>query len=232
MNRRSLIMKKTRIFLFLLALICLLSGCDEKIDPNDLIAVEKAELQGDAVVVTYVDGYTHSAGTLDELTLQVPTREDGMVGIRACSATGAPGAFCDVFGTENLLETEITDRGVTKFCVKINKSYYSNFNSAVNEALYQGVTELVIPETADGKPITTLLFGAYQNFSALQKVTIPASVTTIESSAFNGCESLVEIRFGGTVEQWNSITKGEHWNAETGAYTVYCSDGEISSQIE
>jgi DNA mismatch repair protein MutS len=42
------------------------------------------------------------------------------------------------------------------------------------------------------------------------------------------CADLIEIQYSGTVDQWNSITKGEKWNYNTGNYTVTCTDGTIS----
>ena len=40
--------------------------------------------------------------------------------------------------------------------------------------------------------------------------------------------SLKELRFGGTMEQWNAIVEESNWSDGTGAFTVYCTDGEIS----
>ena len=58
-------------------------------------------------------------------------------------------------------------------------------------------------------------------------VTIPDSVTSIESDAFRYCRSLTEINFEGTKAQWKAISKGSNWNYNTGAYTIYCTDGNI-----
>ena len=220
-------MKKTTLFLVLLALLCFFSGCEEAVDPDDVIGVSRADLVETNVTVTFADGYTHPVGTLDELLLQALARDNGTVGIRACSATGAPGAFRHVFG-DALIQTEITDRGIARFCTKINDKYYGNFNYAVNNLLFQNTRELVIPETADGKTVTVILPTAYADFVNLQKVTIPASVTCIEGDAFNGCNQLTEIHFQGTMNQWNSISKGAHWDAFTPSYTVICSDGSLS----
>lgn len=59
------------------------------------------------------------------------------------------------------------------------------------------------------------------------EITIPDSVTTIENSAFQLCGDLREINFGGTVEQWNAIEKGQDWNFACNEYTVHCSDGDV-----
>lgn len=82
-------------------------------------------------------------------------------------------------------------------------------------------TIVVIP---DG---TTYWSGEYKN-GRLTSVTIPVSVTEIRSWALEDCCALKEIIFEGTVAQWNAITKEYNWNNNTGTYTVYCTDGQIT----
>jgi hypothetical protein len=42
-----------------------------------------------------------------------------------------------------------------------------------------------------------------------------------------GCTSLTSVTFGGTKAQWNNVSKGTNWNADTPAITVHCTDGDI-----
>lgn len=58
------------------------------------------------------------------------------------------------------------------------------------------------------------------------KVTIPASVTSIETLAF-AMTNLSTIVYGGTIEQWNSIEKAQDW-ATGCTYKVQCTDGLIN----
>jgi hypothetical protein len=53
-------------------------------------------------------------------------------------------------------------------------------------------------------------------------------VTSIENWAFSGCSKLKSITFEGTMEEWNSITKGSDWNKNVPATYVQCSDGQVS----
>ena len=69
---------------------------------------------------------------------------------------------------------------------------------------------------------------AFYEGSKLRNIAIPSSVTSIGEYAFEYCNSLTSINFGGTKAQWNAISKGSNWNYETGYYTVYCTDGTIS----
>ena len=66
----------------------------------------------------------------------------------------------------------------------------------------------------------------------LQKVSIPVTVTKIEWGAFQDCSQLTEIHYEGTVAQWYMVGKNWFWDAGTGEYTVYCTDGTLPKPKE
>lgn len=70
---------------------------------------------------------------------------------------------------------------------------------------------------------------AFYNCSALTDVTIGKGINTIASQAFGFCESLTEIKYTGTMAEWNAITKADLWkNGSTNLTQVICSDGTIT----
>ena len=89
-------------------------------------------------------------------------------------------------------------------------------------------TDVIIPSTCDGAPVTSIGNYALNGCSGLTSITIPKSITGIGVGAFYGCIALKSIVFGGTIQQWNDITLGYRWNYNVLATEVICSDGVIS----
>lgn len=69
---------------------------------------------------------------------------------------------------------------------------------------------------------------AFRGCTGLTEISLPEGVTNISEEAFYGCANVTVIKFGGTVEQWNAITKGFDWDTNMGDYTVRCSDGNVT----
>ena len=68
---------------------------------------------------------------------------------------------------------------------------------------------------------------AFAECASLESVTIPDGVTEIGELAFAYCKSLSEIRFDGTVAQWEAVEKGKDWNRDIPAKVVHCADGNV-----
>jgi hypothetical protein len=68
---------------------------------------------------------------------------------------------------------------------------------------------------------------AFERCEILTSIIIPDSVTDIRDYAFRNCSRLKEIKFDGTIEQWNNISKGSSWNYNVPTKKVICNDGEV-----
>lgn len=116
---------------------------------------------------------------------------------------------------------------LTTITVDANNSIYdsrNNCNAIIETAsntLILGCGSTVIPNT-----ITTL--GYYCFAFNLTSITIPTSVTTIQTAAFGFCTSLTELTYLGTMSDWNNITLESDWNAESSITTIHCTDGDIT----
>ena len=78
-----------------------------------------------------------------------------------------------------------------------------------------GLTSITIPSN-----VTSIGSHAFSGCSGLTSITIPNSITSIEEALFSACYSLTNIKYHGTEQQWNAISKGDYWNANTGNYTI------------
>ena len=79
--------------------------------------------------------------------------------------------------------------------------------------------------------VTSIGDWAFYGCDSLTSIEILSSVTSIGERAFSGCSSLTSIHFDGNKTAWENIPKGGGWDSNTGAYTVYCADGNIEKQF-
>jgi hypothetical protein len=85
------------------------------------------------------------------------------------------------------------------------------------------LTEITLPQG-----LKRLRYHALKGNTSLQRVTVSRDVTYFANAVFDGCESLREICFEGTKDEWNRIAKDRNWDRGLSTYTVRCTDGEIT----
>ena len=79
-------------------------------------------------------------------------------------------------------------------------------------------------------PDAPLTIGDYalSKCTSLSNVTMGKSISSIGYNAFSNDSSLVSITYLGTMEDWESVTKGGYWYDKSSLRTVSCTDGDIS----
>ena len=68
--------------------------------------------------------------------------------------------------------------------------------------------------------------------SSLTSVLISKHTTSIGNMTFDGCKSLIDIRYTGTIEQWQEIKLGTCWNRDVPTKIVHCTNGDVEVEIE
>ena len=134
---------------------------------------------------------------------------------------------CNKLKSVNIPEG-VTSIGKSAFsgCKVLSSIVIPDGVQTIGEGAFYGCTSfesVVIPDN-----VTTIGQTAFQNCSGMTSLTIGKNVTDIGAGAFNGCSNLSYIKFNGTVEQWNAMSKGTGWNRNVLATEVVCSDGTIS----
>ena len=75
--------------------------------------------------------------------------------------------------------------------------------------------------------ISVIYNNAFAGLKTLTKVTLSANVTKIGDGAFANCTALTTIVYGGTMDEWKKLSKGNDWSLKMETYTIVCSDGSI-----
>ena len=102
-------------------------------------------------------------------------------------------------------------------------TYIFGSNSASNPNVPNTLETVMISE-----PCQIITHFAFENCSSIKSITLPKSLTNIESFAFSGCALLSELNYDGTVLEWGQITLETNWNLNTTVSVVHCTDGDIN----
>ena len=96
---------------------------------------------------------------------------------------------------------------------------------------YEGTdTHIVIEATYNDLPVLVIGNGAFAS-KTFTSVVIPDSVTTIGEDAFAACESLTDVNYIGSVEQWAQISI-DSGNDVLASVTMHYNYGQNSSGTE
>ena len=87
----------------------------------------------------------------------------------------------------------------------------------------KNITNITIPNS-----VTKIESNVFDKCSSLTSITIGSGVTNIGGYVFRDCTSLTNITYDGTISQWNLIPKGTNWHKNVPATVVHCSDGDIT----
>jgi len=129
--------------------------------------------------------------------------------------------------TNVIIGNSVTSIGERAFahCDSLTSVKIPNSVTSIGEYAFAycgSLTSVELPSS-----VTSLSDDAFAYCDSLTSVTIPSSVTSIGSWAFYGNDQLSIIEYKGSVDEWNSISKGLHWHNRY-SIIVQCTDGEIT----
>ena len=109
----------------------------------------------------------------------------------------------------------LTEISIPGSVTSIGAGAFSNCTGLVSVALSSGVT--------------TIGEQAFASCSSLTSITIPDTVTSLGASVFKNCSSLTDIYYGGSQEEWESISSGSGIDDLTSVTVHYNSASDDST---
>lgn len=182
-------------------------------------------------------GLFHQCRNMTSVSIPDSVTSIGAGAFRACSSLTSisiPAGVTSIGGSAFSGCSGLTSITIPEGITSIESDTFSSCSGLTSFVIPSGVTSIgmsafqycsnltsiVIP---DG--VTILNAYTFQN-SGLQSITIPASVTRIQS-ALEHCNSLSTINFTGTLAQWNVIDKTDSYISS--GVSVVCTDGTTST---
>lgn len=111
--------------------------------------------------------------------------------------------------------------GLTFKLIDSDKAYEVSYDRESN------ITEIVIPETFGGLPVTKIADNAFNGAMNVQSITIPASITATGNLSFMDCRNLKKVNFLGTINQWAAID----FSVAIGAPTEFAGDLYVGGDL-
>ena len=127
--------------------------------------------------------------------------------------------YCECL-TSVTIPYSVTSIGNNVFaaCVNLASVIIPNSVTSINSNAFYNCISLTSVNIPDS--VVSIGDFAFGSCSSLTTIEIPDSVKSIGNMVLYNCTSLTTINFLGTETEWNAITKGSRWDANTGDYTV------------
>ncbi len=128
-------------------------------------------------------------------------------------------------GCSSLTSVEIPDSVTSignyafSYCSSLTGVEIPDSVTSIGSSVFEGCSSLTSVIIPDG--VTSIGENAFYGCSSLTSVTIPGNTTSIGSFAFYDCSSLTDVYYGGTKEQWNTISIGNENDSLTSATIHY-----------
>lgn len=67
----------------------------------------------------------------------------------------------------------------------------------------------------------------FNGCDSLEEVELNNSLAVIDDHVFYDCKKLTDVKYDGTTEEWNKITKDPYWLTYSNVKVIHCGDGDI-----
>jgi len=226
-NRDVLYVKEVDVGTTIFSIPQELNNYKVSFDSNLLKEIEEFSVHSDNQYYATIDGVLYNKYKRELVQFPLGSKKTSFVIPDSVTKIGM-GAFV---GCNNITSITIPDSvtfiddGAFADCINLTSIKIPNSVTKIGLGAFDScssITSITIPDSITF--IDDVVFAYCIN---LMSITIPNSVTKIGLGAFEECYSLASITFEGTIEQWNSISKGADWHNGVPATQVVCSDGVV-----
>lgn len=147
-------------------------------------------------------------------------------------------AFRDCVSLKKItLPENITQIGEGAFsqCTALEKVKLPDSLTVISDVLFYGCTSLA--DVTLGNAVTEIGISVFEDCASLTKIALPVSIKHISYHVFMDCVKLKRIEYKGTRELWETVQKGEWWDAVGGwneeeqkvirDYILSCTDVDV-----
>lgn len=171
---------------------------------NATIKAANKSISGEVIIPSTIDGYTVTTIGLD--AFNGCTAITGII-IPDTVTRIANRAFynCSLI-TEIVIPDSVTSMGTNVFngCKGLKSIKLSANLTKIDSVMFSRCSSLESIEIPEG--VTLIESMAFRNCTSLKSIVIPKSVQTIGANAFDGCTAITDVYYGGSEEEWTTIT--------------------------
>ena len=123
-------------------------------------------------------------------------------------------------GKETKITSNWTQPPLFQNCPKLNSVTVESLSEIANNA-FKSAGPALKGDIIIEEGVTTIGTSAFEGCTNITSVSIPSTVTEIKSKAFENCKALKTININMTEEEWKAVTKGSNWNRNVTANMVF-----------
>ncbi len=123
-------------------------------------------------------------------------------------------------GKETKITSNWTQPPLFQNCPKLNSVTVESLSEIANNA-FKKIGPALKGDIIIEEGVTTIGTSAFEGCTNITSVSIPSTVTEIKSKAFENCKALKTININMTEEEWKAVTKGSNWNRNVTANIVF-----------
>lgn len=195
---------------------------------NATIKAANTSISGEIIIPSTIDGYTVTMIGHD--AFNGCTAITGIIIPDTVTRIGNRAFYNCNSLTEIVIPDSVTSIGTNAFngCKSLKSIKLSANLKKIEGVMFSRCSSLESIEIPEG--VTLIEYMAFRNCTSLKSIVIPKSVQTIDSKAFDGCTAITDVYYGGSAEEWTTVTFNDaNDKTRLESANVNCDDAAVKS---